>query len=203
MLGVRNVGGRRNRMICRAVDDTPLDGSGLPPLLGSCADEALARWESGIRPPRPWTTRCSDWWDEEWALFHRVIGGLDQEFCESDNWNDFGMLMVACESPMERMALALMVLRECILGYDIIELKAAQVDFGGYRLDFLADVKGLGATDIEVDGSQHNAPAHKRHDEERDRFVRLSGLEVVRLPAVEVLYAAREEIGARALSGEW
>jgi very-short-patch-repair endonuclease len=55
---------------------------------------------------------------------------------------------------------------------------------GPYVLDFYCPSAKLG---VEIDGIAHDMGNRPRYDERRDAFLQERGVEVVRLPAVEVL----------------
>jgi len=48
---------------------------------------------------------------------------------------------------------------------------------GKYYLDFLCEEAEL---NIELDGSQHGFPDQRKHDEEREKFLRLLGIKMLR-----------------------
>jgi adenine-specific DNA-methyltransferase len=52
-----------------------------------------------------------------------------------------------------------------------------QHPIGDYYLDFFCEEAGL---DIELDGSQHGFPEQRKHDEEREEFLKSRGIKILR-----------------------
>jgi very-short-patch-repair endonuclease len=59
-----------------------------------------------------------------------------------------------------------------------------QHPLGGYVLDFYCAQAKVA---IEIDGSAHDMGKQPEHDAKRDAFVREQGIEVLRIPAADVL----------------
>jgi adenine-specific DNA-methyltransferase len=73
---------------------------------------------------------------------------------------------------------------EILRGRRCLDLKfRRQFPYGGFILDFFCRELWL---DLEVDGSVHDEPANRVHDEARDEYLRASGLRVIRIRNEEV-----------------